>query len=232
MIDTEQQRRWWFATHPEYHSNRPSRRARAQGIDAYVRERLKYERDATAIELLKIMKQIFGAGGEWEREGQPQETPSKIILAGNKFNPYDGGVFDASRMAGGGGASVGAPGAAGAALGLPFRNLFRNMRAQQIPKPPQHATHHIVPENDSRFETAKEARKLLEKFGIKQYDPVNGVNLPNKPEAGEGAYHPALHTEKYYQEVERLLRGATSKEHAREILKGIGQKLLKNQFPK
>ena len=86
--------------------------------------------------------------------------------------------------------------------------------------------------NDSRFEAALEGRKLLEKFNIKQYDPANGVNLPNKPGVGEGAYHPAIHTESYYREVEKLLREATSQEDARNILKDIGQRLLKDEFPK
>ena len=81
MIMTDEQRRWWFATHPEY-SSRPagtkrqvpqekkadSIKAQAEGIDAYVKERLKYETDRTEIELLNIIKQLFGTGGEWEQE--------------------------------------------------------------------------------------------------------------------------------------------------------------------
>jgi|GEM_PF-4790629 len=81
MLMTDEQRRWWFATHPEYSGHRTGSsrqkpqnatpnpiRAQTEGIDAYVKEQLKYERDPTTIELLKIMKQIFGTGGEWEQE--------------------------------------------------------------------------------------------------------------------------------------------------------------------
>jgi hypothetical protein len=99
MIMTDEQRRWWFATHPEYSGHHPGTRrpgtqdkkadairAQAEGIDAYVKQRLKYETDQTAIELLKIMKQIFGTGGEWEQaqhdSGHPASDP-------NSYDQYE-----------------------------------------------------------------------------------------------------------------------------------------------
>ena len=46
MIETEDQRRWWFATHPEYGSSRRGTRNEGgvdpQEVDRYVDEALKY----------------------------------------------------------------------------------------------------------------------------------------------------------------------------------------------
>ena len=73
MDMTDEQRRWWFATHPEFSWNRAGShrrkpqdqkphpgRAQAEGIDAYVDQRLKYEADSRIRDLLKIMKQTLG----------------------------------------------------------------------------------------------------------------------------------------------------------------------------
>ena len=71
MIETEKQRRWWFATHPEYSSRRTGAggrehdeddadKVRPEDVDAYVDEALKYQRDSTIIELLKLIKFWFG----------------------------------------------------------------------------------------------------------------------------------------------------------------------------
>lgn len=83
MILTEDQRRWWFATHPEFghsltgHPNRKpgkqdpgSDRVRPEQIDAYVKDRLKYERDKTAIDLLNLERQWFGSESEYAKEFQ------------------------------------------------------------------------------------------------------------------------------------------------------------------
>jgi len=72
MIQTEEQRRWWFANHPEFsssHRGGNSRRYRETGsdedkvnpkdVDAYVDEALKYESGVVA-ELLKSVKRNFG----------------------------------------------------------------------------------------------------------------------------------------------------------------------------
>jgi hypothetical protein len=70
MIETEEQRRWWFATHPEYRR----RGGRAEGggkgaknenkidpkeVDRYVDRALKYESGAVA-DLLRSVKRNFG----------------------------------------------------------------------------------------------------------------------------------------------------------------------------
>lgn len=82
MIETEQQRRWWFATHPEY--SRHSKGGRHSGhdeekhnqekvppeqVDAYVDDRLKHATGLTA-DFLKAIKRWFGTEGE---DKPPQE---------------------------------------------------------------------------------------------------------------------------------------------------------------
>jgi hypothetical protein len=57
MIETEEQRRWWFATHPEYSWSRKgakragekkeSDKVSPEAIDAYVDNALKRETDET-----------------------------------------------------------------------------------------------------------------------------------------------------------------------------------------
>jgi hypothetical protein len=87
MILTDDQRRWWFATHPEFsHSHKGQRnrkqanqdehsdRVRPEQVDAYVKERLKYESDKTAIDLLNPEKQLFGSGSEYAKGFQNGAT--------------------------------------------------------------------------------------------------------------------------------------------------------------
>lgn len=73
MIKTEDQRRWWFATHPEFSWKKSSRRSRPERatnqesekvppevVDEWIDEALEYEKDRTAVELLKLWKFWFG----------------------------------------------------------------------------------------------------------------------------------------------------------------------------
>jgi hypothetical protein len=73
MIETEEQRRWWFATHPQYSWSRRGIRGGSGGeanddkldpkeVDAYVDEALKYETGPVA-DLLKSVKRNFGTEG-------------------------------------------------------------------------------------------------------------------------------------------------------------------------
>jgi Predicted lipoprotein of unknown function (DUF2380) len=82
MIETEEQRRWWFATHPEYSSSRRgvgggSDRGQNEDkvdpkeVDAYVDEALKYENGPVA-DLLKSVKRNFGTEGDSRIGGQSQ----------------------------------------------------------------------------------------------------------------------------------------------------------------
>jgi hypothetical protein len=85
LIETEQQRRWWFATHPEYSGHRAGR-SRNRGdpkdkesektipekVDAWADERLKYEKNSVTRELLTLTKRWFGT------EGQTRESYEEL----------------------------------------------------------------------------------------------------------------------------------------------------------
>jgi hypothetical protein len=73
MIETDAQRRWWFATHPEYRSSYKEEEGRErqeendgdeevspEEVDAYVDEMLQYAHGPVA-DLLKSVKRNFGA---------------------------------------------------------------------------------------------------------------------------------------------------------------------------
>lgn len=75
MIETEEQRRWWFATHPEYswsHSGGKDRaggndegendKVRPEDVDAYVDNALQYVHGSVA-DLLRSVKRNFGTEG-------------------------------------------------------------------------------------------------------------------------------------------------------------------------
>jgi hypothetical protein len=85
MIETEEQRRWWFATHPEYSSSRRGIRGDSdrdndnkidpEEVDRYVDEGLKYETGPVA-DLLRSVKRNFGTEADSQKGGQ-----NKGILA-------------------------------------------------------------------------------------------------------------------------------------------------------
>ncbi|HMK35282.1 MAG TPA: hypothetical protein VK463_09470 [Desulfomonilaceae bacterium] len=111
MIETDKQRRWWFATHPEFGSGvtgqkkskleeeKDSERIRPEAVDAYVDERLKYERNEVVIAMLEAMKRWGGTAGqnpesyaelglEWPGQSgrtsgsNSQVAPRRIMLSG------------------------------------------------------------------------------------------------------------------------------------------------------
>ena len=73
-------------------------------------------------------------------------------------------------------------------------------------QPPKYANaaHHIVAGADAR---AAESRKLLEKYHIGINSASNGVFLPYKDAGLLASYHPSVHTDYYYRDVqERLMK--------------------------
>jgi hypothetical protein len=71
MIETVEQRRWWFATHPEYSWSHREMRLRSgkeknenaidpHDVDEYVDDALQYETDESVKALLESVKQNFG----------------------------------------------------------------------------------------------------------------------------------------------------------------------------
>jgi hypothetical protein len=105
MIETEEQRRWWFATHPEYSWSRRGIRGysgRENGnkvdpeeVDRYVDNALKYETGSVA-DLLRSVKRNFGTEADSRKGGQYQGIlaghggESSVSLTGYHV---DGGVF-------------------------------------------------------------------------------------------------------------------------------------------
>jgi hypothetical protein len=87
----------------------------------------------------------------------------------------------------------------------------------------------------SRNANAIAARQRLAEFGIDINNAANGVFLPNSRVAAANsgaAYHRALHTNKYYENVRTALDQATNRQEAVEVLGVIRDQLLKNTFPK
>jgi len=77
MLETEKQRRWWFATHPEYRGTHSRRRKQStdgsdkdsdkpspEAIDAYVDEYLEHERDPFRADFMRAVKYWFGTDFE------------------------------------------------------------------------------------------------------------------------------------------------------------------------
>ena len=89
------------------------------------------------------------------------------------------------------------------------------------------AAHHIVAGSSPK---AEEARAILQKFGIDINDAANGVFLPTAKDAAESAYHPGLHTDKYYRMVTEMLSQVTSKEDVLDILSDIAEQLANGTF--
>lgn len=89
------------------------------------------------------------------------------------------------------------------------------------------AAHHIVAGNSPK---AAEARAILQKYGIDINDASNGTFLPTVKNVAEGAYHPSLHTNVYYDKVNKLLSEATCKEDVLDILEFIDDELSSGTF--
>ena len=94
MIETEEQRRWWFATHHEYSWSRrgakrsgdkkekkDSDKVSPEAIDACVDSALKRETNETVIELLKILK--FWCGTEFASKSPAEQ---EALLKEDEFD--------------------------------------------------------------------------------------------------------------------------------------------------
>jgi hypothetical protein len=113
-------------------------------------------------------------------------------------------------------------GRAGAQLRKPASQILaENLEKAGLKRPSNHAAHHIVAAADPK---AEPARRILERFGIDINSAENGLWLKK-------AVHNRVHTNKYYDEVNRRLAQAKTKEEAIEILRDIGDLLSKNKFP-
>lgn len=110
--------------------------------------------------------------------------------------------------------------------------LGANIEAAGNARPADSAAHHIVPSGSNNAD-AIEARRRLGRFGIDINSADNGVFLPNSPaSSATGAYHPSLHTDRYYGAVNDALGRARTKDQAIGVLNDIKLDLLNNSFPK
>ena len=109
-------------------------------------------------------------------------------------------------------------------LSNPSSSILRKNMIESGVEPPKYsnAAHHIVAGNSKN---AAEARAILQKYEIDINDASNGVFLPTVKDVTESTYHPSLHTNSYYEKVTDMLRTATSREDAIEILQDIGEQL-------
>jgi len=261
MIETDDQRRWWFATHPEFSWSKRGSGSRGhrkeekkaqkfwpEDVDAYVDEQLKYATGTEAI-LLEAIKHHIGTEAS---------SGSGTVLAGPLREPgrpyfdmgYTGGGGrgappppSSTPPVGGGGVPRGPAGRPSGAppkppgrtgLSNPSRKLGREMIKARRPRPSKfHDAHHIVPEKDSRWPEPQEARDILDKWGIDLYHPDNGAWLPRVPGISNSTHHnAALHNPEAYREVVMRLRGATSQEAVLNTLREIGQELETGSFLK
>ena len=65
--------------------------------------------------------------------------------------------------------------------------------------------HHIVAGSSPK---AAQARAILQKYGVDINDAANGTFLLTVKGVAEGAYHPSLHTNAYYDKINKLLSDA------------------------
>lgn len=114
------------------------------------------------------------------------------------------------------------------------QKLADNMEAAGLGKRPAgYAAHHIVAWSKSCYAVCQDLRDLLDNNGIGINDSINGVYLPhfkatkNKNEA----YHPGIHTEKYYDDLFirlQLYNGNT--ESLKNELSIVARELKTNTF--
>lgn len=90
------------------------------------------------------------------------------------------------------------------------------------------AAHHIIAGNDAR---AAGLRNIIKRYGIDINSAENGVFLPTEKGVSEAAYHRSLHTNVYYENVEKAFQGISSKEEAVEVLQDIREQLIEGIFP-
>jgi hypothetical protein len=109
--------------------------------------------------------------------------------------------------------------------------LAANMRAAGMAQPPDTAAHHIVA---GKARAAEPARAVLRRFGIDLGDAANGVFLranQGVSSTGAGATHSTIHTKVYYEQVNRRLSRAMSRQEVLQELENIRRALLAGAFP-
>ena len=99
--------------------------------------------------------------------------------------------------------------------------------AGAVPPRYPHAAHHIVAHTDRR---ALASQNHLKSFGIHADDASNGVFLRYE-QLGQGANHRNIHSDLYYQQVDKRILATTSKDEAILALRDIANELELDIFP-
>jgi hypothetical protein len=202
LIETDQQRRWWFATHPEFSSH----------------EDHKARNDA-GMEHAKTQFQKGWNDGYWStwRNKIPHLDPTDT-------SPYAVGLrtgvktaldekVELTRKIDSLAYMMGS--------GHSYRLREELIKNGYPSRGSDYHAHHIVPWDHWR---ASPARTVLEKFGINVDSLANGVWLHKE-------FHYTLNNSKKYMEaVNRALEKAGSKEEALQILGKLKGKLLKGKY--
>lgn len=97
-----------------------------------------------------------------------------------------------------------------------------------IPPDFKNAAHHIVA---GAAALAARGREVLNRFGIGINDAINGVLLPIEQNVSDAIYHCSMHTNEYYETVNRLLESCGSLEEVIETLRYIAECLLDGKLP-
>jgi hypothetical protein len=109
------------------------------------------------------------------------------------------------------------------------RRLGRNLENAGVTRPEGTAAHHIVAGGSKK---ADEARAALKRFNVDINSADNGLFLPQaRGCTAPGCRHPNLHTNEYYDEVNRRLAQASTQEEAMAVLWDIREELLAGTFP-
>jgi len=256
MIVTEQQRRWWFATHPEYGHKKSTAHGQQEKqskmppeeVDKFVDEKLKYERNPVIVELLKQAKRYFGTEEEdperkkqleFQREAEKEYSEgwweAYLGVYGNKPPPDIKGREDSHYAKGL------IDGAAYALDEIERRNQFwdffpSSLASQHRRDLRNNLTEKIGPCPSSDYDghhivpwrhwRAEVARKILEKWDIGIDTIDNGMWL-------ERSIHYHLSNNYGYMDaVNNMLKGARSKKQALKVLDDIRDSLAKGKIPK
>ena len=90
------------------------------------------------------------------------------------------------------------------------------------------AAHHIVAGTSKK---ATNAMAILQKYSIDINCAEKGVFLPTDRSVLGGTYHPSMHTNVYYDEVNNLMSSVKSRAEALEMLEYIRECLEQGTFP-
>ncbi len=116
--------------------------------------------------------------------------------------------------------------------GPPKGSLRANMLAEGLPPDLSYQAHHIVAKGES-YQSAQQARQILEQYGIDLNSTDNGVWLPangSSPNPTRSTVHSSLNTHKYNDDVLISLQKANSAEEVRAILKEWKSLLESGQY--